>query len=314
MVGATQNIYTGLHSFDDCGLLLHLLRPSDLCIDIGANVGVYTILSSAAVGAHTVAIEPMPSTYEKLRTNIRYNDVADRTTSYNIGLGSENSTLLFTTNQDVKNRVVSEEYSSAETIRVPVRTLDDVLGDENPTLIKIDVEGWEAQVLAGAKLTLNKSSLLCFIIEMDGSSESFNPSELAVHQAMTSHDFRPYAYDPLTRKLSALASKHVGAANTIYLRNLEEVQERVSTAPPFSSEWSTHLSNLNPSVYSLVSDLKLRATSELDLLRIRPLSSGSQHPEPYVVSDDPAQKIEVLDRYFPGGQSGECPRAILRCR
>ena len=247
MVGATQNIYTGLHSFDDCGFLLHLLRPSDLCVDIGANVGVYTILSSAAIGAHTVAIEPIPSTYEKLRANIRYNDIADRTISYNIGLGCENSTLLFTTNQDVKNRVVSEEYSSAETIRVPVRTLDDVLGDAEPTLIKIDVEGWEAQVLAGAKRTLNKSSLLCFIIEMDGSSDSFNPSELAVHQAMTSHDFRPYAYDPLTRKLSALASKHVGAANTIYLRNLEEIQERVSSAPPFSSEWSTHLSSFNTS-------------------------------------------------------------------
>jgi FkbM family methyltransferase len=233
MRGATQNIYTGLHEFEDCGLLLHLLRPEDLCVDIGANVGVYTVLSSAAIGAHTISIEPIPSTYEKLRANIRYNDVAGLATSYNIGLGSENSTLLFTTNRDAGNRVVSEDAQYAETIKVPVQTLDHILGNENPTLIKIDVEGWESQVLAGAKNTLEKSSLLCFIIEMDGRSDSFNPNELAVHQTMTEHDFRPFAYNPLTRKLSPLASKHVGAANTIYLRDIEQVQERLSAAPPF---------------------------------------------------------------------------------
>jgi FkbM family methyltransferase len=233
MLGATQNIYTGLHAFDDCGLLLHLLRPADLCVDIGANVGVYTILSSAAIGAHTIAIEPIPSTYAKLRTNIRYNDVAELATTYNIGLGSENSTLVFTSNRDTGNRVVSEGAPGGETIRVPVRTLDDVLGDANPTLIKIDVEGWESHVLAGAESTLKKNSLLCFIIEMDGGTTSFNPNELAVHQAMTSNDFQPYGYEPLTRKLSPLASKNIGAANTIYLRDIEEVRRRLSSAPPF---------------------------------------------------------------------------------
>jgi hypothetical protein len=39
MTGATQHIYTGLHEFDDCGFLLHLLRETDLFVDIGANVG-----------------------------------------------------------------------------------------------------------------------------------------------------------------------------------------------------------------------------------------------------------------------------------
>jgi FkbM family methyltransferase len=233
MVGATQNIYTGLHEFEDCGLLLHLLRPTDLCVDVGANVGVYTVLSSAAIGAHTISIEPIPSTFEKLRANIRYNDVAERTISYNIGLGRENSTLVFTTNRDAGNHVVTGETPEAETTEVQVRTLDDVLGDENPTLIKVDVEGWESQVLAGAESTLQKSSLLCFIIEMDGSSDSFNPNERAVHDCMIRHDFRPYAYAPLTRELSPLPSKHVGAANTIYLRGMEEVHERLATAPPF---------------------------------------------------------------------------------
>lgn len=49
--GLTGNIYTGLHEFQDMGFLLHFLRPEDLFVDIGANVGSYTILACAAVGA-----------------------------------------------------------------------------------------------------------------------------------------------------------------------------------------------------------------------------------------------------------------------
>ncbi len=45
MVGATGNLYCGLHEFDDMGFVLHFLRPDDLFLDIGANVGTYTVLA-----------------------------------------------------------------------------------------------------------------------------------------------------------------------------------------------------------------------------------------------------------------------------
>jgi hypothetical protein len=49
--GLTGNIYTGLHEFSDMGFLRHVLRPTDLFIDVGANVGSYTILACGAIGA-----------------------------------------------------------------------------------------------------------------------------------------------------------------------------------------------------------------------------------------------------------------------
>ena len=54
--GLTGNIYTGLHEFADMVFLLHFLRDSDLFVDIGANVGSYTILACSAVGASQVAL------------------------------------------------------------------------------------------------------------------------------------------------------------------------------------------------------------------------------------------------------------------
>ncbi|MEB3171773.1 MAG: hypothetical protein VKK43_10405, partial [Synechococcaceae cyanobacterium] len=71
--GLTGNIYTGLHEFPDMGFLLHFLRVDDLFVDIGANVGSYTILACCAVGARGVAFEPVPSTYKKLVENMRIN-------------------------------------------------------------------------------------------------------------------------------------------------------------------------------------------------------------------------------------------------
>ena len=71
--GLTGNIYTGLHEFSDMGFLLHVLRDGDLFIDVGANVGSYTILACAAIGARGYAIEPVPATYRRLVDNIRLN-------------------------------------------------------------------------------------------------------------------------------------------------------------------------------------------------------------------------------------------------
>src|SRR5947209_1032427 len=46
MTGATGNIYTGLHEFEEMAFTLHLLRPGELFVDVGANVGVYTVLAA----------------------------------------------------------------------------------------------------------------------------------------------------------------------------------------------------------------------------------------------------------------------------
>ncbi len=47
MTGATMNFYCGLHEAVDMALVLHALQPGDVFLDVGANVGTYTILASA---------------------------------------------------------------------------------------------------------------------------------------------------------------------------------------------------------------------------------------------------------------------------
>jgi FkbM family methyltransferase len=233
MTGATQNIYTGLHDFNDCGFLLHLLREDDLFVDIGANVGIYTVLAGRAVGARAVAIEPVPQTFEKLCSNLRINRLDDRTHTYNIGLGRSDDTLRFTVDKDTTNHVITDTAWTGPSISVPVRTLDAVLNGQTPALIKIDVEGWESEVLAGAEATLRQPSLLALIVEMNGADTAFNPNEQSVHANLLGNGFAPHAYDPFTRSLKALPSKHLGASNTIYARQATQLQSRLDNAAPF---------------------------------------------------------------------------------
>src|SRR6266404_8257887 len=74
MTGATGNVYCGLHEFVEMALVLHLLRPQDLFLDIGANIGSYTILASKLCGAQTIAFEPEPRVARTLEQNIHAND------------------------------------------------------------------------------------------------------------------------------------------------------------------------------------------------------------------------------------------------
>ena len=67
MKGATGNIYTGLLEFSDMLFVLHCLRQEDHFVDIGANIGVYTVLASAEIGATTLSIEPVPNVFATSR-------------------------------------------------------------------------------------------------------------------------------------------------------------------------------------------------------------------------------------------------------
>ena len=155
MTGATGNIYTGLHEFEDMMFLLHFLRPEDVFADVGANIGSYTILSSAVAGAKTVAFEPVPSTFLRLKNNVAVNNVEALVQLYNAGVGKEKGELNFTSGFDTMNHVVTGDLDGvSDTIRVKILKLDDLLTDNIPSLIKIDTEGFEMSVLEGATSTL----------------------------------------------------------------------------------------------------------------------------------------------------------------
>lgn len=233
MTGATGNIYTGLHEFEDMAFTLHLLRENSRFIDIGANIGSYTILASSVVGAKSIAIEPVPSTFEHLCDNINVNGVFAKVQCLNLGVSSNSGTLKFTSTLDTVNHVVVNEETTNNTIDVPVKSLDQIADGFRPTLIKIDVEGFETEVISGAKNIFSEDSLLAIIMELNGAGERYGFNESALHRQITDFGFNPYSYSPFSRNLYRLDGKNTKSGNTLYIRNINLVAERLQTAPTF---------------------------------------------------------------------------------
>jgi FkbM family methyltransferase len=141
--------------------LSHVRSGADI-IDVGANIGFYTI-GAARKGGRVFSIEPTDGAYRRLCENIILNNVSDRVITFN-GVASD-----IEGTQDLHFVEGMEEYSSMNKIhepyiagnksnlsKVPSRTIDSLVEEHGlkPTLIKSDTEGAELMVFSGASHTL----------------------------------------------------------------------------------------------------------------------------------------------------------------
>jgi FkbM family methyltransferase len=219
MTGATGNIYAGLHEFSDMMFLLHFLREGDLFLDIGANVGAYTVLASGVCKAFTSAFEPDPDTLLALRRNVSLNGLEDLVVLNAFALGHCEDELRFTVGLDTANRVAPAEQGNVRTIRQQM--LDVVMEDTvTPVMIKIDVEGYEENVLLGAQSVLARDCLQA--IEL----ETVTP---IVAEILHRNRFTRAYYDPFSRLL-ARQPIDVPSANSLYVRDFGFVGNRLSVA------------------------------------------------------------------------------------
>ena len=230
LTGITGNIYLGLHEFDDMGLLLHFLKKGDIFFDIGANVGAYTLLAPGFCGAKSLTFEPIESTFKILEKNIEMNNLNNLASCYNTGVGKENGYLNFSLNEDTTNHVT--ESNEKNSVKVEIVNLDSFCRNFKPTLIKIDVEGFETEVLAGAQKILKSEELKATIIELNGSGLRYGYSKDKIHETLLEAGFTTFSYNPFNRQL--IETPKFGNYNTIYLRDLIEVQNRLKTTSTFS--------------------------------------------------------------------------------
>lgn len=223
MTGATGNIYAGLHEFADMAFLLHLLRPRDLFIDVGANVGTYTVLAAKVCGADAIAVEPDPTTQKALERNIVLNGIESRAHVEGVALGAASGTVRFTTGLDTVNRVLTgtmDAYVPGQ--EVPLRRLDDIIRGRVPILMKLDVETYEAEVLKGAVRTLRQPGVLAV------ESESDHPDVIAL---LNDAGFARAYYNPFTRSLSQ--EKNSLAVNALFIRDFDKCNNRCAAAPEY---------------------------------------------------------------------------------
>jgi len=163
--------YFGEYEAGILSVLRNLLRKGDVFLDAGANIGFLSCIAAHFVGNSGLvyAVEPHPEIYRMLKYNIHINKLRN-VRPLNIALGAEVSKARiydnFSINRGSASLIRPEGASEELGEEVEVTTIDTLIKNKQlriPTLIKIDVEGFELEILKGAKTLLSGSQapMLC---------------------------------------------------------------------------------------------------------------------------------------------------------
>lgn len=182
--------------------VLNYLKKGDIVLDIGGNIGQTALMMAKKMGniGHIYSFEPYPSTFQQLKKNLSLNiGISNNIQSENAALGATPDILTMyqdcVTNSGA-NRMVPKNFTTINgQVKVPVSTIDVFVQERRLNtvdFIKIDVEGFEMQVLKGGHHTLVNLKPRMFI-ELDDNNlrkQGSNAAELCGY--LQSHGYTIY--------------------------------------------------------------------------------------------------------------------------
>jgi FkbM family methyltransferase len=132
-------------------ILNSVIKPGDIVLDVGANIGIYTLYLSRAVGkaGKVFAFEPDPENFEILQENIQINE-CNNVTAFPVALGDTSTyknLYVCSSNKDFQS--FSDLSASTKSIPVQVERAEDLIVEKEISLMKLDVEGSEPLVWKG---------------------------------------------------------------------------------------------------------------------------------------------------------------------
>jgi FkbM family methyltransferase len=193
-------------------------------VDVGANIGVYSLIAASVAGTEVHAFEPSSLAHRRLQENIDLNHLGGRVHPHRVAVGARDADVLVTVGRDTTNVVLDleppERVSGTEAATQV--TLDHALDPDlasRVALVKIDVEGREADVLAGA-VDLLRHVRPVLIIEANDVP--------ALQELLEPLGYQPVAYDPDSRALTEIEWHATNHPNVLAVPDLDLARKRLN--------------------------------------------------------------------------------------
>jgi FkbM family methyltransferase len=184
-------------------LLQSLLQPGDTWIDVGANLGLVTLAAAARIGERGkgYAFEPNPEIFKRLTEHLKLNGIRNFK-RHNVALGAApGKATLFVPKHSGQGSLVN--LHDAERVEVPIIRGDDAMPlDKGPTVIKIDVEGYEMPVLRGMPRLLGHPNAAVVVEVIESLLQRAGTSTADVLALMRGHGFEPFEFAETTSRYS----------------------------------------------------------------------------------------------------------------
>lgn len=209
--------YAGLFEWDEMNFLLRALRPDDGFVDIGANVGIYTLLASARVRSDNIwAAEANPLNLAVLNEQLAINQITGvKILPY--ALAAARGRVSFKAARRETGTIT--EDPGEEDFAVEARTLDELIspGDLSAkTFAKMDVEGCEVDVLLGAKRLLSSRAIAVWVFELsEANLRSRGHTVNALLNIFRTHGYKFYAWSEKTQRLGEIVPSADALDNVI---------------------------------------------------------------------------------------------------
>jgi FkbM family methyltransferase len=231
---ASAAVYCGLYDYDDMHFLLRFLRAEDSFLDIGANVGIYTLLAASKVSRGSIhSFEALPQNYQRLQENLKLNGF-EQVQTYQIAISDRPGQAQLNLAEGDSKPFIGHETRENQ-ITVPTDTLDHLLAskvDHNLTLGKIDIEGAELLAFKGATELLQQQLPKVWILEITDGVRHFGYGKEELVDFLAGFGYGLYGYCAASNELRPLQLEDQQGKNVLAIAEdaLGLVRERLSTA------------------------------------------------------------------------------------
>ncbi len=159
----------GVYEQGTVSVLLDFLSPENTFLDVGANIGFLSLIAAKQIGekGSVYAFEPFPNTYDILKENKSLNSY-DQIKTFAFALGNQTETKSIYPEKENRGGASIVNHISDGGIDIDIKRIDDLTLTTKVDVIKIDVEGFELEVLKGGqKIIINDRPKLIVEHSMD---------------------------------------------------------------------------------------------------------------------------------------------------